>query len=163
MNVSCVELARRLGVPPLQVLVELAAMNQPWTECWPGCDEGFAATLVERRRVRMGLAPRSPGLSMPESPMTPASAELPVSEAAGAILDKLLRKSYGLKSVRVFTLLKKWIHQASETDIKELIQRGNLEWTDAGRTAVNLVASKLADTERIVDLYRRRTATPLGP
>ena len=58
--------------------------------------------------------------------------------------------------MRVFTLLQKWVHQASDEDVKELIQRGNLEWTDATiRTAVNLVADKLADTERIVELYRR--------
>lgn len=82
--------------------------------------------------------------------------KLPVSEPAAAILDKLLRKSYGLKPVRVFTLIKKWVHSANQDHIDELIKRGNMEWTDNSlKTSVNLVADRLADTERIVEILRR--------
>jgi hypothetical protein len=65
-------------------------------------------------------------------------------------------KGYGLKSVRVFTLIQKWVHGTTEDHVRELIRRGNLEWTDQERTGVNLVADRMPDTERIVDAYRRR-------
>ena len=157
MRVHYFDAAAELGVPPLQVLVELAAMNQPWEECWPECDEGFVATVRERRRVRMGFTPES---GKPQPATSPRQEDkLPVSDLAAAVLDKLLRKSYGLKSVRVFTLVQKWVHGSTEAHIRELVQRGNLEWTDAARSlAVNLVASRLSDTEYIVEIYRRRQA-----
>jgi hypothetical protein len=88
---------------PLRVLVELAAMSQPGGDRWPGCDDAFEGTLAERRRIRMGLLPRlyaRPGIATLPS----GEEKLAVSEPAAAILDKLLRKSYGLKPIRVFTL-----------------------------------------------------------
>lgn len=154
MRVNFVAAAKQLGIPPLQVLVELAAMNQPWVECWPELDEGFVETLRERRRIRAGLAPRVPDPSPTHHPRVSA-ASLPVSRGAAAILDKLLRKSYGLRSVRVFTLLQKWCHDSREDDVQALVNRGNLEWTDSSRSGVNLVANALPDTEQLVDLYRR--------
>ena len=157
MKIKYTDVARHLGVPPLQVLVELASMNQPWEDCWPVCDDGFIETLRERRRIRAGLAPRA-FAPAPEPAPTTSSANLPVSAGAAAILDKLLRKSYGLKSVRVFTLLKKWVHDSKEEDIEELVERGNLQWTDPSRSSVNLAANRLPDTERIVDLYRHIVA-----
>lgn len=154
MRISYLDAASALGVSPLQVLVELAAMNQPWTECWPDCDDGFVHTLRERRRMRMGFVSAT---AKPAPRPNPSSADdLPVSEPAAAILDKLLRKSYGLKSIRVFTLVKKWVHGATESDIRELVRRGNLDWSDPARSTVNLVASRLLDTEYIVEIYRRR-------
>jgi aryl carrier-like protein len=94
-----------------------------------------------------------------KSPPPKIEASLPVSDHAAAILDKLLRKSYGLKSVRVFTLIKKWVHGSSDSDIRELVERGNLQWTDDGRTAVNLASERLQDTEHIVEIYRRQRTT----
>jgi len=155
MRVKYTDVARRLGVSPLQVLVELASMNQPWEDCWPACDEGFVETLTERRRVRAGLAPRAFNPAPEPAPTSPVAA-LPVSDGAAAILDKLMRKSYGLKSVRIFTLLKKWVHDSKEEDIEELVERGNLQWTDPSRSSVNLAANRLHDTEGIVDIYRRK-------
>jgi hypothetical protein len=162
MRLSYLEAATALGVPPLQVLVELAAMNQPWEECWPSCDEGFVQTLGERRRLRMGFSAFSPRSAAQPVEATPE--QLPVSPFAAAILDKLLRKSYGLKSIRASTLVQKWVHGATKDDVQELLERGNLEWSDAGKSTVNLVADRLPDTERIVDVYRitqaRRSTQP---
>lgn len=154
MRIKFTEGARQLGIPPLQVLVELAAMNQPSEECWPEFDDGFVETLRERRRIRAGLPPKVSTAISSSAP--PTDAPLPVSIGAAAILDKLVRKGYGLKSVRIFTLLQKWVHDSTHDDVDELIGRGNLEWTDPGRTAVNLLANRLPDTERIVELYRRK-------
>lgn len=138
------------------MLVELAGMSQPWVDCWPECDDAFAGTLAERRRIRMGLSPRLHVRPVNPEPPPIDEEKLPVSEPAAAILDKLLRKSYGLKPVRVFTLVQKWVHQANEDHVEELMERGNLEWTDASlKTTVNLVADRLADTERIVEIFRR--------
>jgi hypothetical protein len=162
MRVSYLESATVLGIPPLQVLVELAAMNQPWAECWPICDEGFVQTLAERRRLRMGFSVSSPRSGA--RPAVAAPEQLPVSTFAAAILDKLLRKSYGLKSIRVSTLVQKWVHGATKDHVQELLERGNLEWSDTGKSTVNLVADRLPDTERIVDVYRitqsRRNTQP---
>lgn len=151
MRFSYLEAATALGVAPLQVLVELAAMNQPWEDCWPGCDEGFVQTLGERRRLRMGFSVASP---TSRSQPVEATPELPVSPLAAAILDKLLRKSYGLKSIRVSTLVQKWVHGATKDHVQELLDRRNLEWSDTGKVTVNLVADRLPDTERIVEVYR---------
>lgn len=157
MKVSYRILARNLGLPPLQVLTELAALGQPWEECWPNCEDEWEPTIRDVRRRRMGLpATGAPRLSSAPSMTGRAEDRLPVSAASAAILDKLLRKNYGLKPVRVFTLLKKWMHEGSEADVEALVDRGNLEWTEGHRDAVNLVAAKLADTESIVELYRRR-------
>jgi len=157
MRINCLEAASQLGIAPLQVLVELAAMNQPWEECWPEFEEGFVSTLRERRRLRMGLPP-APHRAQPTAISYPTkpTRTLPVSDLAAAILDKLMRKNYGLKSVRAFTLTQKWVHGASSEHVEELIERGNLEWSDPDRTTVNLVASKLADTEQIVEILRMR-------
>lgn len=155
MHIAYSELARRLRISPLQVLIELAAMQQPWDGCWPECDDGFEATIHEQRRVRLGLPPtaiRSRGAGPQVAPLD----RLPVSEAAAAILNKLVTKGYGLKPVKVFTLTQKWVHSATERDIRELVDRGNLEWTNAERQTVNLVADRMGDTEAIVDTYRRR-------
>ena len=161
MRLSYLEAATALGVPPLQVLVELAAMNQPWEDCWPVCDQGFVQTLGERRRLRMGFSVASPRSGSQTLEVAPE--RLPVSPLAAAILDKLLRKSYGLKSIRVSTLVQKWVHGATKDHVQELLDRGNLEWSDTGST-VNLVADRLLDTERIVDIYRitqpRRSTQP---
>lgn len=157
MQIPYSELARRLGISPLQVLIELAAMRQPREECWPACDEGFEATIKEQRRNRLGLPitpPRTAGRATTEKRVTERS--LPVSEAAAAILNKLISKGYGLKPVKVFTLIKKWVHVATEEDVRELVHRGNLGWTDPERSAVNIVADKMADTEMIVEIFRHR-------
>lgn len=157
MQIPYAELGRRLGLAPLQVLVELAAMRQPWEECWPLCDDGFEATIKEQRRIRLGLpitAPRIDRRATTEKRVTERS--LPVSEAAAAILNKLISKGYGLKPVKVFTLIKKWVHMATEEDVRELVHRGNLGWTDPERSAVNLVADNMADTETIVEIFRHR-------
>lgn len=160
MKVAYLHAAAVLGVSPLQVLVELAAMNQPWEECWPAFDEGYVDTLRARRRLRMGFV-ATPERPTPR-PSATADERLPVSELAAAILDKLLRKGYGLKSVRVSTLVQKWVHGTTEEQIWELVQRGNIEWTEGARggarSAVNLVTSRLPDTEHIVEVYRRQQA-----
>jgi hypothetical protein len=61
-----------------------------------------------------------------------------------------------MKPVRVFTLLQKWVHEATAADVEALVARGNLEWSEGLDQAVNLVASRLPDTDRIVGIYRRR-------
>lgn len=155
MKVRYLDAATALGVAPLQVLVELAAMNQPHEDCWPECDEGFIQTLRERRRLRMGFPAIAPSRPVDEGGSQPDQ-RLPLSESAAAILDKLVRKSYGLKSVRVNTLVQKWMHAPSDEGIRELVQEGFLEWSDGDRSRVNLVGSMLAETERIVELYRKR-------
>jgi hypothetical protein len=157
MPTEYAEVARRLGISPLQVLVEMAAMRQPWEECWPACDEGFEATIKEQRRVRLGLplpSHRPDGRAVKQSAI--AGQSLPVSEPAAAILNKLVAKSYGLKPVRVFTLINKWVHAATEADVRELVHRGYLAWANPERDAVNLVADRMAETEMIAEMYRRR-------
>jgi hypothetical protein len=151
------EVAIQLGLPPLQVLIELAAMGQPPGECYPEVDEGFVETIRQTRRVRMGLPAAPPRPHPTHRAAAPAPGPLPVSPEAAAILDKLWRKGYGLKPVKVFTLVQKWVHEANEDHVRELVERGYLEWTDPDRDVVNLVAGRLADTERVVEQYRART------
>ncbi len=155
MKIPLREAARTIGLPPLQVLVELAAMDQPPGECFPDVDQGFVETIRQRRQVRMGLLPAPARMHAPPSASPPAAGPLPVSREAAAILDKLWRKGYGLKPIRVFTLVRKWVHEATEDHVRELVDEGYLEWTDDGdRTTVNLVAGRLADTERVAERYR---------
>ena len=153
MKKSFVEASGELGVVPLQVLVELAAMSQPWDECWPEVDEGFINTLKERRRFRMGFSVTQVRSSLRQQ--EEIIERLPVSEFAAAILDKLHRKAYGLKPIKIFTLIHKWVHGASEDHVHELIKRGNLAWVENGRTTVILVADRLQDTENIAKLFQR--------
>jgi hypothetical protein len=158
MPVQYVEVAGRLGIAPLQVLVELAAMQQPWGQCWPECDEGFEATIKQQRRFRLGLpipAHRPDGPTVQEARL--AERSLPVSERAAEILNKLVAKNYGLKRVKVFTLINKWVHEATEDDVRDLVHKGYLAWTDPDeRDAVQLVADRMAEIESIADAYRRR-------
>lgn len=155
MRIPLREAARQLGLPPLQVLVELAAMDQPPGEGFPDVDQGFVETIRQRRQIRMGLQPTATRPQASPSASPPATEPLPVSREAAAILDKLWRKGYGLKPIRVFTLVRKWVHEATEDHVRELIDEGYLEWTDEGdRTTVNLVAGRLADTERVAERFR---------
>jgi hypothetical protein len=103
MKIALHAMALTLGVSPLQLLIELAAMKQPVEDCWPECEDGFEATIRTRRRLRAGFPDTPPThFSGPSTLEAPPS--LPVSRAAAAILDKLVRKNYGLKPVRISTL-----------------------------------------------------------
>jgi hypothetical protein len=154
MRIDYRVIAETLGISPIQILVELASMSQPIEECWPACEEGFQDTIRARRRTRAGFdeVQASPRRGRPSDVSTTGA--LLVSRPAAAVLDKLLRKNYGLKSVRVFTLTKKWVHGSSAEDVEALVRRGNLLWSDSTHESVTLDPTRLADTEEIVAAYR---------
>lgn len=154
MKIPLTKISKEIGMSTFQVLFELALMSQPYEQCWPECDDGFIETIRSRHRdlSKMGDAN---GEHVPESRSNLLKVEsLPISFGAAAILHKLWLKQYGCRPIQVFTLTKKWVHNATEEDIEQLISRGNLEWLDDRRTTVRLNHRTLQDTLHIVELYR---------
>lgn len=149
MKVPLHELARRLGLSPVQALFDLAVMGQPALECWPDCDDGFAQTLRLRQGADFSVA-EAPASSVPER-TAPA---LTVSKEAAAIVNKLIVKNYGPRPIRASTLVRKWVHGAADEHVEELVKRGLLEWADEKRQTVRLVLDRLDELRQIATAFR---------
>jgi hypothetical protein len=151
MKIRTVEVARRIGIHPAQLLLNIAELGKelPLTEIWPEIDEGWVKALSAPIEYVHHACTT-------ETQTTHQLPSLKYSNNAIHVLDKLSRQSkWGSASVTIEALQN--IAHISKRDMEnvvaELRRADFLDHDGSGRGTISLSSGKRKDIENVLQQY----------